>query len=98
MAFSRYTRTPYIANGSQLGTMSSINTIRTAIKDGKLSFVKQITTKGSQRLDTIAGEEFNDGRYWWILAACSDIGWGMQIPPGTILNIPRLEDIARLVG
>jgi hypothetical protein len=25
---------------------------------------------------------------WWVIAAASGIGWGMQVPPGVILKIP----------
>jgi nucleoid-associated protein YgaU len=63
--------------------------------DGTLSYSQTITT-GAQRLDTIAGREYGDGRYWWIIAAASNIGWGLQVPPGTIIKIPQLDAVNQL--
>jgi hypothetical protein len=98
MAFSRYNRTTVIALGAQYGTAEVSQVIRNGIKQGTITVVKQIILNGVERLDTIAGFEYGDGRYWWVIAAASDIGWGMQLPAGTVLNIPSLKDIARLVG
>lgn len=98
MAFSRYNRTTVIALGSQFGTSTVSHVIRSGIKQGTISIVKQIVLNGAERLDTIAGFEYGDGRYWWVIAAASDIGWGMQLPAGTVLNIPSLKDVIRLVG
>jgi hypothetical protein len=98
MAFSRYNRTTVIALGAQYGTAEVSQVIRNGIKQGTITVVKQIVLNGIERLDTIAGFEYGDGRYWWVIAAASDIGWGMQLPAGTVLNIPSLKDIARLVG
>lgn len=97
MAFSRYTRTPRLGFGSQLGTPRNIEAIRAAIKDGRLT-TKTILLRGAERLDTLAGSIYGDARYWWILAASSDIGWGLQVPAGTIINVPELGAVAALVG
>jgi hypothetical protein len=67
------------------------------MKNGQLP-VKQMIVRGAERLDTIAGVVYGDARYWWILAAASNIGWGMQVPVGTIINIPALPAVAALVG
>jgi len=57
-----------------------------------------VVTK-ADRLDIIAGREYGNGRYWWVIAAASGIGWGMQVPPGTNLRIPiNLGDVEGLVG
>ncbi len=98
MALSRYNRSTLIALGAQYGTSTVSHVIRTGIKQGSISIVKQIVLNGVERLDTIANFEFGDGRYWWVIAAASDIGWGMQLPAGTVLNIPSLKDVIRLVG
>lgn len=97
MAFSRYSRSAVIDYGRQYGTSFAINTIRDGIKSGAIN-TKQLLVRGKERLDTLAGSIYGDGRYWWVLAAASNIGWGMQIPPGTVINIPDLSDISALVG
>ena len=51
----------------------------------------QIVATGADRLDTLAGTIYGDARYWWVLAAASDIGWCLQIPPGTLINIIDLR-------
>lgn len=97
MAFSRYARSPRLNFGAQHGTALATQVIRSAIKDGSLNY-KSIILRGAERLDTIAGSEYGDGRYWWVLAAASDIGWGLQLPTGTIINIPDLGAVMKLVG
>ena len=97
MAFSRYARTPVIDYGRQYGTSDAVSTIRSAIAAGTIS-TKQIQLRGAERLDTLAGSIYGDARYWWVLAAASDIGWGLQIPPGTIIVIPDLADVRAIVG
>jgi hypothetical protein len=96
-AVSRYRRAPVLGFGSQLGTSKSIAIIRNAIKTGTLSFTTT-TLRGVERLDTMAGALWGDGRYWWVLAASSDIGWGLQVPPGTVIRVPNLTDVLRLIG
>lgn len=98
MAFSRYTRTPLVNFGTQYGTGDAQSVIRQGIKLGAIGIKKQIVMNSSQRLDTIAGAEYGESRYWWIIAAASDIGWGLQVPPGTLINVPELRDVIRLVG
>lgn len=98
MPFSRYSRTPIISVGKQLGTSRSIEVIRSAIASGDIKITNQMVLRGDERLDTIAGEVYGDARYWWVLAAASDIGWGLQCPPGTIINILDLSDVAALIG
>jgi len=97
MAFSRYSRTPLLRFGTQYGTSRALEIIRKAVKDGTIP-VRKIIIRGAERLDTLAGSIYGDARYWWILCAASDIGWGLQAPPGTIIKIPDLSDIASLVG
>lgn len=97
MAFSRYSRAPVLAFGGKYGTSEAIRVIRTAVKNGSIP-TREIFVRGAERLDTIAGEVYGDGRYWWILAAASDIGWGLQVPTNTVIVIPELSDIATLVA
>jgi hypothetical protein len=89
MAISRYVNTPILAIGFQRGTSSAVSAIRAAIRAKTLQY-KVSTLKGSERLDTIAGDVYGDGRYWWVIAAASDIGWMLQCPAGTHLKIPDL--------
>jgi hypothetical protein len=98
MPISRYRIDSRINLGEQLGTASAITIIRAAIKSKNLIPVNQIIMTGDDRLDALAGAVYGDAKYWWILAACSKIGWGMQCPPGTVLNIFKLGDVLRLIG
>jgi hypothetical protein len=97
MAFSRYNRTPVLNYGAQYGTGRAREAIQAAIAAGRLT-TKPMLLRGSERLDTIAGEIYGDSRYWWVIAAASNIGWGMQVPAGTMLKVPVLADVAALVG
>ena len=97
MAFSRYARTPLLQLGAQFGTSQAATIIRQAIANGTIKS-HEIVVRGAERLDTLAGSIYGEGRYWWILAAASNIGWGLQIPPGTIIVVPDLNDVAQLVS
>jgi nucleoid-associated protein YgaU len=97
MAFSRYSRTTKLNLGAQHGTSQAIVIIRSAIKNGEIGY-KQMILRGAERLDTLAGSIYGDSRYWWVLAAASDIGWGMQVPPGTTITIPDIGAVAQLVS
>lgn len=97
MAFSRYTKTSILRMGEQYGTAFGVTIVRTAIKNGTLT-TSEFIVHEAQRLDTIAGSIYGDGRYWWVLAATSNIGWGLQIAPGTLLNVADLADVAELIG
>lgn len=97
MAFSRYARSPMLKLGAQFGSSITATKIRQALRDGSIKS-QEIVLRGAERLDTLAGSIYGDGRYWWIIAAASDIGWALQVPPGTIIRIPDLNDIASLVG
>jgi nucleoid-associated protein YgaU len=97
MAISRYTRTPVLAFSSQYATSVATQMIRKAIQSGVIP-VKEYILHDGERLDTLAGEFYGDGRYWWVLAAASDIGWGLQIPPGTVIKVPLLTDVLKIVA
>ena len=97
MALRRYNRTRTINEpdfGRYFGTSQAIITIRNNIRNGLIRTVPYIT-KENERLDIIAGKIYGSGRLWWVVAAGSSVGWATQIPPGTQLNIPNLEDIAQ---
>lgn len=98
MAFSRYDGTPRINLGTQMGTSTDISTLRLAIKAGRVPIVKVIVTSGIERLDVLSGAIYGDASYWWVLAASSDIGWGLQVPPDTAINVVSLSDVQTIVG
>ena len=94
---SRYSKDSILSAGKQYGTAQASVRIRKALDNNQISFKTYILKEG-ERLDQIAGREYNDGSMWWIIAAASKIGWGLQIPPGTVLTIPiNLEEISNLV-
>lgn len=80
-----------------MGTAKAVASIRAAMKAGTLA-TKAVIVRGAERLDTMAGSLYGDSRYWWILAATSNIGWGLQIPTGTVIYVPDLSDIAQICG
>lgn len=98
MAFSRYAQDGRINAGTSLSTAQTVGVIRAAVGRGDVSIVRRMKTSGLNRLDNLAGDIYGDARYWWILAAGSDIGWGLQVPPGTIINVLDMSDVQRLVG
>jgi hypothetical protein len=95
MAIDRYQNTDIIGFGESLGTSRIHIAIRNGIKNGNISY-KTITLQGVERLDTIAGRYYGDGRYWWIIAAASQIGWAPQCPAGTVLTVPNINQIMKL--
>lgn len=95
--FSRLNRTPILKMGSQYGTCEAITVIRQAIKNGRLS-TREFVVHEAQRLDVLAGSIYGDGRSWWVLAASSNVGWGCQVPPGTIILVPDINAVADLVA
>lgn len=97
MAFSRYARDGLSASGEGLTLTRAVPFIRRAIKSGRITPQQTFTVTQADRLDTIAGEVYGDSRYWWVLAAASDIGWGLQVPPGTIINVIDLQTVERFI-
>ena len=95
MAFSRYTRSRKLNLGTKVGTTEISRIIRNAVNNGQINVDVHMLQEG-ERLDTIAGEAYGDGRYWWIIAAASGIGWGLQVPPGTRILIPT--NISQIEG
>jgi hypothetical protein len=93
---SRYTSAPILGYGRSLGTTRIISAIRSAIDNGQLSY-STLIIHDSERLDTIAWNAYKDGRYWWVLAAASNIGWGLQVPPGTVIKVPDLNEVLSFV-
>lgn len=95
--FSRYSRDPKLQRNSFLGTSSAIYNIRRAARVGDLSIVRTIVISDLDRLDNLAAVFYGDARLWWVLAAASDIGWGMQVPPGTVIRVADLRQVEELI-
>lgn len=95
--FTRYETDPKINLGTQLGTAKVVSNLRKAIRNGSVPIVNQFTTNGVDRLDVLAASVYGDSRFWWILAAASDIGWGLQVPPGTLISIVDLRRVEEVV-
>lgn len=92
----RYDKTPILNLGTQYGTSEFIPKIRKAIELGQIRFEIHILT-GKERLDTIAAEYYGDSLKYDILAAASNIGNCLQVPPGTTIIVPNLEDLSLLL-
>lgn len=94
----RYQRDRYLRGGALRGTNTAIRLIRQKVISGQFS-VQKYTTKEDERLDHLAAKFLGDGRMWWVIAACSGIGWGLQVPPGITLSIPKhIDEIRAITG
>ena len=97
MAASRYSFTAKLDNGNFYGTWNGGNKVYFACEKGTIAYSTKIVKEGV-RLDHISGNVYGDPGYWWIIAAASGIGWGLQVPPGTILRIPTSVGAALAMG
>jgi nucleoid-associated protein YgaU len=95
MTISRYSSDSLIQGGKFLGTNKAIQSIREAMNRGEIATTSYVIQEGD-RLDSIAGRFYGDGRLWWVIAATSGIGWWLQVPPGTRLVIPT--DLNQIEG
>jgi len=94
----RYGKTPLIKGGKEYGTAFGCNSLYHACRKGLINN-KIIVVRQGQRLDVLAAKQYGSAQLWWVIAAASGIGWGMQIPPGTLLKIPtNLEQVNMYVG
>ena len=98
MAVSRYRRTSRLAGGTKLGTNRTPAILYRAAKTGSLPCVVYVT-KEDERLDVLAGKHLGSAQLWWVIAACSGIGWFLQVPPGTRIRIPRdIQKVMQYIG
>ena len=80
------------------GTYNANYIIYQAVKRNAVDVITHVTSD-RERLDILAGKYYGDGTLWWVIAAASGIGWGLQVPPDTYLIIPTdLSQISALVG
>jgi len=97
MPVGRYGFTRRIVDGRAYSTADTFK-IYQAVENGLIS-CNTLVLEQSQRLDHLAGVAYNSSSYWWVIAAASGIGWGLQVPPGTIIRIPsQLNDVFRLIS
>ena len=97
MTFSRYTTDSQIRNGRAYGTAKGVNEIRKAISLNQISMKTQVFSS-DERLDIIAGQEYGDSSLWWVIAAASNVGWGLQVPAGTQIRIPTdIQQISDII-
>ena len=96
MAINRYKNAAVIDDGSGISVSPGIEKIREAVASGALQ-CSEVVLKGREHLDVLAGVLYDNSKYWWVLAATSDIGWGMQAPPGTVIKVPDIADVAKLL-
>ena len=87
-----------VIGGQFYGTAQSAAAIHKAVEDKRLTIITRVSLE-SERLDIIAGKTYKNSNLWWVIAAASGIGWGLQVPPGTVLRIPtNLDQVRILVG
>ena len=98
MSVSRYRRTRRLDGGKKLGTSRLTGILHRAAKEGKIPCTTHVL-KENERLDHLAGKYLGNATLWWVIAACSGIGWGLQAPPGTRIKIPSdIESVMRYIG
>ena len=95
---NRYARDSRVKAGTSVGTNTAAYRIQQGIKSGDIKVKKYILKQG-ERLDHVAGRAYGDSSLWWVIAAASKIGWGLQLPPGVVLVVPSsLREVQRYVG
>ena len=97
MSIRRYSRTPVFGINARFGTSFAIPAIRANMELGNIRF-NEIVSREKERLDILAGKIYGDSKLWWIIAAASNIGFMIQVPAGTILRIPDLNDVSKYTG
>ena len=90
---NRYGNDSLIRGGKSLSSNKAAILIRQQINTGQIKF-KRIVLGEGVRLDHLAFKEYEDASLWWVIAAASGIGWGLQVPAGTYLTIPT--ELSRL--
>lgn len=84
---SRYSYVPNV-DGKSISNSNAVNIIQQGIRQGEID-VEIVSLAGNQRLDVLSGQFYGTSEFWWIIAAASGIGWGLQVPPGTLIKIPK---------
>jgi hypothetical protein len=91
MALSRYTFARQLPGAVSISAAS--HRIHRAVLAGTI-VTQTIVLEEGRRLDQVAGDAYGDASYWWVIAAASGIGWGLQVPAGTLIRVPSsLEEV-----
>ena len=94
----RYTRMTRLDKGRALSTSEASVIIYNMVENKKINVTQRILQEG-ERLDYLAGKYYGNAALWWVIAAASGIGWGLQVPPGTYIRIPTdISKIAAVIG
>jgi len=94
----RYARMTRLDKGRGLSTSEASTIIYNMVEDKRISVTQKILQEG-ERLDTLAGQHYGNAGLWWVIAAASGIGWGLQAPPGTYIRIPTdISKITAVIG
>lgn len=97
MTIRRYARTRVLGLNFRYGTSFAIPAIRDNIANGNIRY-KETILRENERLDILAGQEYGDATLGWIIAAASGIGWMLQVPAGTQIRIPVLDDAVKFIS
>lgn len=97
MTVRRYARTRVLGLNFRYGTSFAIPAIRENVANGNIRF-KETVLRENERLDIIAGQEYGDATLGWLIGAASGIGWMLQVPAGTRIVIPILEDAVKYIS
>ena len=92
---NRYSRSRVIQAGKGLSTNLTIPVIRRMKERGQIQTFEHILREG-ERMDHVAARFLGSSQLWWVIAVMSDIGWSLQVPPGTVLRIPT--DVGQIAG
>lgn len=92
----RYSNSTSYSLGRARGASFSPTKLYDAIQVGSVGYAVRVIQEG-ERLDNIAGEVYGDSTLWWLIATASGIGWSLQVPPGTRLLVPNLDQASRIV-
>ena len=87
MSIGRYTFSESVDDGRGKSNPRISSKIYLAVTTGAIPVSIRKLERG-ERLDTVSMDAYGTPSYWWVIAAASGIGWGLQVPPGTILRIP----------
>ena len=97
MAISRYDRDPLIFGGRSFGSAQSVVIIRDAVRRGQLSLKEKIMSE-SERLDVIAGQQYQDASLWWVIAMFNKKPTEAHFNLGETVYVPLpLEQVLRIM-